>query len=183
MLEQPDMEKMRLSLATLTGGSGAVAVVLTHSSIARHNHKLRGGTLRHASEHHRLCLWSPAMDFSPHQRQHMNTDAVGVLKYGTALGIEPWRAFKQEMEWQDHRPDKVICHQVGSAHQKSILEALQLSPERDFPTFETLGNMGTVALPMTAAIAAEQGFLQKGDTVGFLGIGSGLNCMMLGLEW
>ena len=26
-------------------------------------------------------------------------------------------------------------------------------------------------------------FIEKGDTVGFFGIGSGLNCMMLGIEW
>jgi len=26
-------------------------------------------------------------------------------------------------------------------------------------------------------------FLEKGDIVGFLGIGSGLNCLMLGIEW
>ena len=33
------------------------------------------------------------------------------------------------------------------------------------------------------AIAEEREFLQPGDRVGFLGIGSGLNCLMLGLEW
>jgi acyl-CoA:acyl-CoA alkyltransferase len=43
--------------------------------------------------------------------------------------------------------------------------------------------VGTVSLPITAAIAHERGFLAPGDTVGFLGIGSGLNCLMLGIEW
>jgi 3-oxoacyl-[acyl-carrier-protein] synthase-3 len=46
-----------------------------------------------------------------------------------------------------------------------------------------LGNIGTVSLPLTAALADERGFLEKGDKVGFLGIGSGLNCLMLGWEW
>ncbi|MFZ1984126.1 MAG: hypothetical protein WAU91_06915 [Desulfatitalea sp.] len=46
-----------------------------------------------------------------------------------------------------------------------------------------MGNIGTVSLPMTAAIADERQFLQPGDPVGFLGIGSGLNCLMLGIEW
>ena len=55
--------------------------------------------------------------------------------------------------------------------------------EKDFSTFEFLGNMGTVSLPLTAALAEEREFLQPGDRVGFLGIGSGLNCLMLGLEW
>jgi len=29
----------------------------------------------------------------------------------------------------------------------------------------------------------DRGLDQGGDRVGFLGIGSGLNCLMLGLEW
>ena len=36
---------------------------------------------------------------------------------------------------------------------------------------------------ITAAIAEQRGFLQSGQRVAFLGIGSGLNCLMLGLEW
>jgi 3-oxoacyl-[acyl-carrier-protein] synthase-3 len=36
---------------------------------------------------------------------------------------------------------------------------------------------------LTAALAEEREFLQPGHKVGFLGIGSGLNCLMLGLEW
>ena len=55
--------------------------------------------------------------------------------------------------------------------------------EKDFSTFEYLGNIGTVSLPLTAALAEERNFLQPGDRVGFLGIGSGLNCLMLGIEW
>ena len=43
--------------------------------------------------------------------------------------------------------------------------------------------MGTVSLPVTAAIAHDEGFLRVGDQVSFLGIGSGLNCMMLGIKW
>ena len=35
----------------------------------------------------------------------------------------------------------------------------------------------------SAAIAKERDFLLPGDVVGFLGIGSGLNCLMLGIQW
>ena len=40
-----------------------------------------------------------------------------------------------------------------------------------------------MSLPLTAALAEERDFLIPGDRVGFMGIGSGLNCMMLGLKW
>jgi 3-oxoacyl-[acyl-carrier-protein] synthase-3 len=72
---------------------------------------------------------------------------------------------------------------VGSAHQKNILESIGISPEKDFTTFKFLGNIGTVSLPITAAIAKEREFLVKNDLVGFFGIGSGLNCLMLGIRW
>ena len=43
--------------------------------------------------------------------------------------------------------------------------------------------MGTVSLPLTLAIAAEREEILPGERVALLGIGSGLNCLMLGVEW
>ena len=77
----------------------------------------------------------------------------------------------------------MICHQVGSQHQDAVLKALGVPPEKTYSTFPFLGNIGTVSLPLTAALAEEREFLQPGDRVGWLGIGSGLNCLMLGIEW
>ena len=77
----------------------------------------------------------------------------------------------------------MICHQVGSGHREAILKSLSLDRSMDYSTYPYLGNMGTVSLPLTAAIAEERGHLVPGDQVGFMGIGSGLNCMMLGLRW
>jgi len=64
-----------------------------------------------------------------------------------------------------------------------ILQTIGLPTAKDFSSYEFLGNMGTVSLPVTAAIAKERDFLLPGDTVGFLGIGSGLNCLMLAIQW
>jgi 3-oxoacyl-[acyl-carrier-protein] synthase-3 len=113
----------------------------------------------------------------------MSTDAVSVLKHGVALGLATWEALLAEMGWTRNAVDKVICHQVGHANKDAILKSIQIAPEKDFATFGYLGNMGTVSLPITAAIAGERGHLVAGDRVAFLGIGSGLNCMMLGLRW
>jgi 3-oxoacyl-[acyl-carrier-protein] synthase-3 len=113
----------------------------------------------------------------------MTTDSVAVLKHGVELGRATWEAFLAELGWARDAVDRVICHQVGAAHQREILRALGIAPERDFATYAHLGNMGTAALPAAASIAEAREFLRPGDRVGFLGIGSGLNCMMLGIEW
>jgi acyl-CoA:acyl-CoA alkyltransferase len=113
----------------------------------------------------------------------MVTDSVAVLKNGVALGQKTWAAFLGAMNWPAASVDKVICHQVGSGHQDAILKSIGVPREKDYTTFRFLGNMGTAALPVTAAIANERGVLKPGQRVAFLGIGSGLTCLMMGLEW
>ena len=46
-----------------------------------------------------------------------------------------------------------------------------------------LGNTGSVALPITAAMGIEQGHLRPGDRVAMMGIGSGINVVILGIDW
>jgi len=183
LLQTKDMELFKKTVATLTGGSGAVAVILTNESLSRDGHRLLGGAALSASEHHRLCRWGPDTGIPASGLHFMETDSVGVLKNGVALGIETFGEFRRTLAWPADKPDKVICHQVGAAHQKKILESIGVPPEKDFTTFQYLGNIGTVSLPITAAIASEREFLMPGDHVGLLGIGSGLNCLMLGIKW
>lgn len=182
---EPTMEGYKLSLATFTGGSGAVAFILTDGSFAGERPRLKGGVARAAPEHHRICRWDfagPSANGVP-SAQYAATDAVSVLKYGVALGAETWRDFLAEMQWKSEEIDRVICHQIGSANRETMLRTLGVPEEKDFSTFEYLGNTGTVALPLTAALADERDFLERGDRVAFLGIGSGLNCIMLGWDW
>ncbi len=181
MLDTRDMAVFRNTVATLTGGSGAVAVLLTRADVSARGHRLVGGVVQNAVQHHRLCCWGPDTGIPASLPMVMETDAAGVLQHGVALGIETYRKFREKIPWT--APDKIICHQVGSTHQKTILDALGIGVEKDFVTYPHLGNMGTVSLPLTAAIADERGFLKNGDRVGFFGIGSGLNCMLLGVEW
>ncbi|MEK7721157.1 MAG: 3-oxoacyl-ACP synthase III [Elusimicrobiota bacterium] len=176
MLLDRSFDNFRLSLATLTGGSGAAAVILTDGSFGsgHKKHRLLGGAYRSACEHHSLCVWHGGK---------MSTDAASVLKHGVALGQQTWTALLAELNMQAEEFGKVICHQVGEAHKKTVLAALGIPENKDFSTYEYLGNMGTAALPITAAIADERDFLNPGDKVAFLGIGSGLNTIMLGINW
>lgn len=183
MIAEPEMERFRLSLATLTGGSGAVAVVLADESLAPGGHRLLGGAHRARPEHHRLCRWGPDTGIPSSAPMRMDTDAAGVLEHGVALGVETWQAFLREMNWAPQDVDRTICHQVGAPHRETVLRAIGVPPERDFQTYEYLGNIGTVSMPITAAIADERGFLDRGHRVAFCGIGSGLNCLILGVEW
>ena len=183
LLKTANMDIFKKTIATLTGGSGAVAVVLTDGSHSAAGHRLLGGVARNATAFHKLCVWGPDTGIPASGLHIMETDSVGVLKNGVALGVETFTALREKLSWSNSQPDKIICHQVGAAHQQTILNAIGMPASSDFTTFQYLGNIGTVSLPITAAIGDEREFLKTDDLVGFRGIGSGLNCIMLGIQW
>jgi 3-oxoacyl-[acyl-carrier-protein] synthase-3 len=47
----------------------------------------------------------------------------------------------------------------------------------------TAGHTGSVALPTAMAIGFERGHANPGDNIALLGIGSGINCVMLAVQW
>jgi 3-oxoacyl-[acyl-carrier-protein] synthase-3 len=52
------LELFRASIATLTGGSGAVAVLVVSEELSRHKRrKVLGGVAQAAPEYHALCRW------------------------------------------------------------------------------------------------------------------------------
>jgi 3-oxoacyl-[acyl-carrier-protein] synthase-3 len=183
LLQTKSMDVFRTSVATLTGGSGAVAVVLASEERSVAGHRLLGGVVHAAPEHHRICRWGPDTGVPPSGPMTMETDAPAVLQHGVALGRETWHDFLNRMNWAAEQVGRVGWHQVPRGHQRAILDAFGIAPEKDFSTVEFLGNTGTVALPTTLAIGAERGVVSAGDRVGLLGIGSGLNCLMLGVQW
>lgn len=194
LLRTRSIEVFKTSLATLTGGSGAVAVLVTDGSFNRdRRRRLLGGSTQAAPQHHGLCQWGLTTAAALGDalgdrvilaaRQFMSTDSVAVLRFGVDLGLRTWKSFLLRLGWAAETIDKVICHQVGGPHREAVLKSLGISRDKEFSTYEYLGNIGTVSLPLTAALAEEREFLLPGDRVGFLGIGSGLNCLMLGVEW
>jgi 3-oxoacyl-[acyl-carrier-protein] synthase-3 len=184
LLTRGDRTRFGESLATFTGGSGAAAVLLTDGSFpGGARHRLLGGACRGAPEHHSLCQWGYRLVEPGRLEPYARTDAPAVLRHGVALATATWTDFLKEMEWTPATVDRCISHQIGRSHRQQMLEVLGLDDAKDFPTYAYLGNMGTVSLPLTAALAEERGHLRAGDRVALLGIGSGLNCMMLGVEW
>lgn len=167
--------------ANLTIGSGAVAAVVCHQDLipAGARHFLRGGAARAATVHSDLCQG----DTHGADALAMQTDSERLLVAGVALARDTWEDFVRNTGWSASDFDRFICHQVGSAHRKLLYETLGLDLARDFSTFETLGNMGSVSLPATLWAALEAGAVRPGQRLGLLGIGSGLNCLMLAVEW
>jgi acyl-CoA:acyl-CoA alkyltransferase len=177
---QLDRNAIKPYFANLTIGSGAVAAVVCHRRLVKGRaHRLIGGAARAATEHSELCQG----DSHGAEALAMQTDSERMLVAGVELARETFADFSQQTGWDAQTVEHTICHQVGAAHRRKLYETLGLDLAKDFSTFETLGNMGSVSLPATLALALESGRICEGGTVALLGIGSGLNCLMLGLEW
>ena len=186
ILNNPDMtrDKIKPSFASLTLGSGAVAAILTHSSLSESGHKLLGGVVRTASQHNNLCLIpADTCYFDSACYPNMQADFEGILTNGLGLAAETWDAFQQELKWNNQDVDKVFSHQVSAIHQDMVFRTLNLEKSKGFATVHYLGNVGACSLPISIAIGIEEGYLNAGDRATMLGIGSGLSCIMLGLEW
>jgi 3-oxoacyl-[acyl-carrier-protein] synthase III len=166
--------------ANLTIGSGAVAAIVCHEDLlpAGPKHRLLAGTCLAATRHSLLCQGDTAG-----AGLSMQTDSEQLLLAGVAVARETWALFEKETGWTRETPDHFICHQVGSTHRRKLYETVGLELAKDFSTFETLGNTGSAALPTALALAAAQGTVKPGDKVALLGIGSGINSLMLAVEW
>jgi 3-oxoacyl-[acyl-carrier-protein] synthase-3 len=132
---------------------------------------------RAATQHHRLCEGDTAGE-----GMLMSTDAEALLNAGIELAKGAWPRFREELSFPE-KPKRVITHQVGRAHTQALFGALGLELASTQLTYDRLGNVGSVSLPITLALAVEAGFIARGDEVALLGIGSGLSTVFLGVRW
>ncbi|HJT35282.1 MAG TPA: 3-oxoacyl-ACP synthase III [Pirellulales bacterium] len=174
-------EQMKLAVASLTIGSASAAVVLVDRELSRTQNRLKAAVAHANTEFHTLCQSGCDESVAGGMKPLMTTDSEKLLHAGVATARGAFDRFLGE--FGGPKIDKTFCHQVGVAHRKLLLEQLNIDPAADFSTVEFLGNTGSAAVPITAAIGIERGHISPGDQVALLGIGSGLNVVMIGVDW
>jgi len=179
-------QSIKPAFASLTIGSGSCAWLLVNSKWYRQRFPGRGADVSAAvaiarTEHHGLCQ-SDTDQAGASMLPTMNTDSEMLLEAGLSTGKEAFLELLSELDWTRSQIQRSVCHQVGAAHRRRILETLELSPENDYATFARWGNTGSVALPIALAQAIESGFWHSEAQGALLGIGSGVNSLMLGLK-
>lgn len=164
----------RDNLATFTLGCGAVAMVLRHSRSSRTGKRLLGGAVYGHTQHNGLCVA---------QADWMRTDSSALLHEGMKVIALNWERFQQEMGWTPATVDKLFSHQVSEKQRQIGLQTLGIEDGIDYPTLYTLGNIASVSAPISMAMGRDAGFLDEGDKVCLLGVGSGVNSIILGIQW
>lgn len=168
-------DSVKNSFASLTIGSASAAMVLCHQRLSRDGARLRAATVYADTAHHDLCQ-------SDGHAQVMQTDSERLMHAGIEAGAANFERLLDSSGWSRERIDRTFCHQVGAAHRKAMLAELGMPLERDYSTVDWLGNTGSAALPSALSLGIEAGVINRGDRIALLGIGSGVNCLMMALE-
>ncbi len=170
----PDRETLRDNLASFTLGAASVAMIMRHKDVSRTGKRLLGGVAYSNTEHCELCVA---------QRMWMRTKSSALLAEGTKVVAQAWERFKGALGWTNAMVDRLFTHQVSEPQRQVALKALDLPSEIDYPTLQYLGNTASVAAPISMAMGLDNGFVKDGDRVVLLGVGSGINSIVLGIQW
>ena len=176
--ETINRKNIKKLFANLTIGSAAIAFTLTKGDNTSDGLKLLGGASMVDSSANHLCRG----DGSPHSLT-METDSEALMKAGVILAKKTWAKAKENLNLKATDDFWAISHQVGSAHEMLTMQALELEERPTYITYPFLGNTGSAALPVTLIeLLNQKEQPQKGQTIALLGIGSGLSCVMLGVQ-
>lgn len=169
------------AFASLTIGSGSCAWLLAHRSLCP-GASIDVAIAEARTEFHDLCL-SDSDAAGAGMQPLMDTDSEKLMAEGINTGVAAFEQLLNESTWEREEISRSICHQVGTRHRQAMLDAMGLPTESDSVTFPVLGNTGSVALPLTLAAAQHRGEVNPNDHVAMLGIGSGINSVMLASTW
>lgn len=167
-------EQFHGEFASLTLGSGGVAMLLANADLYPDGHRYLGSVSRSATQFSRLCAGNI---------DRMVTDTKTLLIEGLKLAGNTFGVARQMFGWAVSEIDEFVIHQVSRVHTEKLVSALGIDPNKVLTIFPEFGNIGPASLPTALSKLNESGRLVKGKRVALLGIGSGLNCSMAEVVW
>lgn len=171
-------KSIKPAFASLTIGSGSVALYMRRAVDNETKPLLAHAAWLANTRHNDLCQGADGM-----AGVLMATDSEELLARGVETAATTWQKFSSMPGWSEADIGCFFCHQVGSAHARLLCARLAIDPGKNFQTLADFGNTGSVSAPLTMALGMEAGVFRPGMKAALLGIGSGINCLMLGVEW
>ncbi|HBT97200.1 MAG TPA: 3-oxoacyl-ACP synthase III [Desulfobulbaceae bacterium] len=171
-------KSIKPAFASLTIGSGSVALYMRRAVENETRPLLTHAAWLANTRHNDLCQGADGM-----AGVLMATDSEELLVRGVETAAATWRKFTAYPGWGAMDIGCFFCHQVGSAHARLLCDTLAIDAAKNFQTLAHFGNTGSVSAPLTMALGIRAGAFQPGMKAALLGIGSGINCLMLGVKW
>ncbi len=169
-----DEVMFREQFATLTLGSGAVAMVLSRADSAESGRRFLGGMSRASTAHANLC--------TGHVHE-MRTDTKGLLLAGLELAAQTWKEAVASFDWDTQAVDTYVVHQVSKVHTRAVCDTLGLDIDRFPLIYPEFGNIGPAGVPTVLSRSVQDGTISSGDRVMLMGVGSGINAAAAEIIW
>jgi len=169
-----DEVMFREQFATLTLGSGAVAMVLSRADSAESGRRFLGGMSRASTAHANLC--------TGHVHE-MRTDTKGLLLAGLELAAHTWKEAVSSFDWDPQAVDTYVVHQVSKVHTRAVCDTLGLDIDRFPLIYPEFGNIGPAGVPTVLSRSVQDGTVSSGDRVMLMGVGSGINAAAAEIIW
>ena len=169
-----DERMFREQFATLTLGSGSVAMVLSRAGSPDEGRRYLGGLSRAATQHAGLC--------TGHVHE-MRTDTKGLLLAGLELAAATWKEAVSAFDWDAAEVDTYVVHQVSKVHTRAVCDTLGLDIDRFPLIYPHFGNIGPAGVPTVLSKSVEDGTITSGDRVMLMGVGSGINTAAAEIQW
>ncbi len=172
-------------LPTYTLGSGGVAMVLAHESVATNKHRLLGGAARSATQFNDLCkgdgdyFYKMTKGFVP----VMYTESSKLIGAAAELGARTWGNASEMLGWSNDDVDHIFCHQVGRQVNDAFYKQMGLDIAKEYTIYKKYGNLISASLPMAVALGTKEKNMKAGEKVLLTAFGSGLNSLFMGIEW
>jgi len=172
--EACDEVMFREQFATLTLGSGAVAMVLSRADSVDSGRRFLGGMSRASTAHANLC--------TGHVHE-MRTDTKGLLLAGLELAAQTWKEAVASFDWDTRAVDTYVVHQVSKVHTRAVCDTLGLDIDRFPLIYPEFGNIGPAGVPTVLSRSVQDGTISSGDRVMLMGVGSGINAAAAEIIW
>ncbi len=172
--EACDEVMFREQFATLTLGSGAVAMVLSRADSVESGRRFLGGLSRASTAHANLC--------TGHVHE-MRTDTKGLLLAGLELAAQTWKEAVASFDWDTQAVDTYVVHQVSKVHTRAVCDTLGLDIDRFPLIYPEFGNIGPAGVPTVLSRSVQDGTISSGDRVMLMGVGSGINAAAAEIIW
>jgi acyl-CoA:acyl-CoA alkyltransferase len=175
-LASPDAteEQFRNELASLTLGSGGVAMVMGRADRVPDGHRYLGSVARSATQWSKLCYGNI---------DKMITDTKMLLIEGLKLASKTFAVARTVFGWAVSEIDEFVIHQVSRVHTDEIIRMLGIDHRKVLTVFPEFGNIGPASVPFALSKLKQLGRVTKGKRVALFGIGSGLNCSVAEVIW
>ena len=184
--QMPTREQILKNLPSFTLGSGAVAMVLAHESIATKPHKLLGAVSYSGTEFSDLCVGNADFCFYMEDDNFnplMETDSPKLIANGAIIGSYVWKEMREKWGWSNDSFQTHISHQVGRQLGDKFFGTVGVDNKKEYSIYKQLGNQVSAALPTAFCMAVNDGVVKPGTSSLLTGFGGGLNSIFSAVQW